>query len=133
MRDDAEVVLIAAGTNDFGTNVKLGTNKDMEDVSFCGALNVLCKGLKEKYPNAIVIFVTPIDRKDSECNDLGISLARYSRKIKEIAGDIYGFTIVDGNCTGFDASDPEFCKNYMVDGVHPNQDAHLLYLSLIHI
>lgn len=127
MRDDAEVVLIAAGTNDFGTNVKLGTNKDMEDVSFCGALNVLCKGLKEKYPNAIVIFVTPIDRKDSECNDLGISLARYSRKIKEIAGDIYGFTIVDGNCTGFDASDPEFCKNYMVDGVHPNQDAHLLY------
>ena len=51
----------------------------------------------------------------------------YYGKIAVAYGDIYGFTIVDGNCTGFDASDPEFCKNYMVDGVHPNQDAHLLY------
>ena len=127
LRGDAEVIMIAAGTNDFGTNVKLGKNTDQEDVSFCGGLNVLCKGLKEKFPNAIVIFITPIDRKDSKSNDLGLSLDDYREKIEEIAGGVYGFTIVDGDCTGFDASDPNFIRDYMRDGVHPNREAHILY------
>ena len=50
MRDDANLVVVAGGTNDFGTNVKLGSANDTHDVSFCGGLHVLCKGLKEKYP-----------------------------------------------------------------------------------
>ena len=127
LRGDAEVIMIAAGTNDFGTNVKLGKNTDQEDISFCGGLNVLCKGLKDKFPNAIVIFITPIDRKGSASNDLGLSLDDYREKIEEIAGGVYGFTIVDGDCTGFDASDPNFIRDYMRDGVHPNREAHILY------
>lgn len=127
LRGDAEVIMIAAGTNDFGTNVKLGNNSDTEDISFCGGLNVLCAGLKEKFPNAKVIFITPIDRRDSASNALGLSLDDYRKKIEEIAGGVYGFEIVDGTCTGFDASDPSFISNYMRDGVHPNQEAHILY------
>ena len=127
MRDDAGIVLIAGGTNDFGTNVVLGSNSDEEDVSFCGGLHVLCKGLREKYPHAAIIFITPIDRKNSASNDLGHSLEEYRKKIREIAGDVYGFRIIDGTCTGFDAGDPEFLKNYMPDGTHPNQECHLLY------
>ncbi len=57
MRDDANLVVVAGGTNDFGTNVKLGTADDTEDVSFCGGLRLLCKGLKEKYPSAKVVFI----------------------------------------------------------------------------
>lgn len=127
MRDDAEIVLIAGGTNDFGTDVILGTNTDREDISFCGALHILCRGLKEKYPEATVVFITPVDRKDSNANKLGLSLDDYRQKIKEIAGGIYGFVIVDGECAGFDAKNPEFCAKYMNDGVHPNPEAHVLY------
>lgn len=127
MRDDAEIVLIAGGCNDFGTNVVLGNSADEEDVSFCGGLHILCKGLQAKYPHAAIIFITPIDRKGSASNDLGLSLDEYRNKIKEIAGDIYGFHIVDGECTGFDANDPTFLEKYMLDGTHPNQECHLLY------
>lgn len=127
LRGDAEVIMIAAGTNDFGTNVRLGRNDDTEDVSFCGGLNVLCRGLKERFPDAAVIFITPIDRKDSASNALGLSLDDYRRKIEEIAGGVYGFRIVDGRCTGFDAGDPAFIRDYMRDGVHPNREAHILY------
>jgi len=127
LRDDAEVIMIAAGTNDFGTNVQLGNNTDQEDVSFCGGLNVLCKGLKEKFPEALIIFITPIDRKGAASNKLGLSLDDYRQKIEEIAGGVYGFKIVDGDCTGFDASDPNFIRDYMRDGVHPNREAHILY------
>ena len=127
LRGDGEVIMIAAGTNDFGTNVRLGRNDDTEDVSFCGGLNVLCRGLKERFPDAAVIFITPIDRKDSASNALGLSLDDYRRKIEEIAGGVYGFRIVDGRCTGFDAGDPAFIRDYMRDGVHPNREAHILY------
>ena len=68
MRDDADLVLIAGGTNDFGTDVVLGDVTDVEDVSFCGGLNILCKGLKDKYPHAEIIFITPIDRKGALSN-----------------------------------------------------------------
>ncbi len=127
MRDDAEIVLIAGGTNDFGTNVVLGNNSDEEDVSFCGGLHILCKGLQAKYPHAAIIFITPIDRKGSASNGLGRSLDDYRKKIKEIAGGIYDFRIVDGECTGFDAGDPKFLEKYMLDGTHPNQECQLLY------
>ena len=105
LRGDAEVIMIAAGTNDFGTNVRL----------------------KERFPDAAVIFITPIDRKDSASNALGLSLDDYRRKIEEIAGGVYGFRIVDGRCTGLDAGDPAFIRDYMRDGVHPNREAHILY------
>ena len=127
LRKDAEVILIAAGTNDFGTNVKLGEITDQEDVSFCGGLNVLCKGLKERFPNSIIIFVTPIDRKGARSNSLGHSLDDYRQMIEEIAGGIYGFEVVDGRCTGFDASSYKFIRDYMRDGVHPNREAHVIY------
>ena len=48
-------------------------------------------------------------------------------RIEEIAGGVYGFRIVDGRCTGFDAGDPAFIRDYMRDGVHPNREAHILY------
>lgn len=127
MRDDAEIVLIAGGTNDFGTDVVLGNSSDEEDMSFCGALNILCRGLKEKYPKSMIVFVTPVDRKDSNSNKLGFRLDDYRQKMKEIAGGIYGFVIVDGECAGFDAKNPEFLAKYMNDGVHPNPEAHVLY------
>lgn len=127
MRDDAELVLIAGGCNDFGTDVVLGNTTDEEDVSFCGGLHVLCKGLKNKYPHATIIFVTPIDRKGSASNGLGLSLEDYRAKIKEIAGGMYGFRIVDGTCTGFDANDPAFLEKYMRDGTHPNQECHRMF------
>ena len=61
--DDAAAVFIAGGTNDWvHDNVPLGEMDSEDDTTFCGALNILCKGLKEKYPTTPVVLMTPIKR-----------------------------------------------------------------------
>lgn len=123
MRDDADLVVVAGGTNDFGTNVKLGSANDTHDVSFCGGLHVLCKGLKEKYPSAKVVFIQPIYRSDKETNDNQNTLSQYRQAIKEIAHGIYGFFVIDTDI-------PEFCERsqeLFPDGVHPTPEGHQIY------
>ncbi len=61
--DDADLVMIAAGTNDWAhDNVLLGDFDSTDDTTFNGALNILLPGLKEKYPTIPVVMMTPIKR-----------------------------------------------------------------------
>lgn len=127
MRDDADIVIVAGGTNDFGTNVMLGTADDKEDTSFCGALNVLCKGLKEKYPSADIVFITPIPRTDKTVNENGNTLLQYRDAITEIAGDIYGFHVIDGEIPELS----EKASELLLDGAHPTPEGHAIYGNYI--
>ena len=122
----ADVVIVAEGTNDFGNNVPLGKKSDKGDVSFYGALDSLCRGLKETYPDARILFVTPIGRFDDECNQIGLSLDDYREAIAQIAGKRYGFFVIDGGKLGFKAHDEDFRRRILRDGVHPNQEGHEL-------
>lgn len=126
MRSDAEVIFIAAGTNDFGTGVPLGKPDDNTDVSFIGAMRCLCRGLKEKYPSGDIIFVSPIDRFDRD-GEHGYPLSRYRDVIDSIAGVEYGFTVIDGGKFAINASDSEFKESHMRDGVHPDPIGQKIY------
>ena len=131
IRPDAEVIFLAVGTNDFGTDVRLGNEDDGTDVSFCGGMNVLCSGLKKNYPGAVFFWILPIDRQTAGANKLGVPLEAYREKIRSVAGEKYGFTILDGSTFGFRAADPVFREAYMLDGVHPNEEGHLLYARAV--
>ena len=122
MNDSAELILVAGGTNDFGTSVSLGTPNDKTDISFYGGLNILCGGLKEKYPDATVVFITPINRNDKNSNDNGNTLEQYRSAIKAVAGVKYGFPIIDGAGSDFKNS-PDALS---ADGVHPTPEGHRL-------
>ncbi|MCD7805634.1 MAG: hypothetical protein LUH03_10940 [Oscillospiraceae bacterium] len=57
--DDADYVIVFAGSVDIGLGVDIG-NEDSEDPSdFYGALNYLCQGLLSKYPQGRIAFITP--------------------------------------------------------------------------
>lgn len=127
--EDASLVFIACGTNDFGTNVVLGTPDDKEDGTFYGAVNALCRGLKEKYPNSGIIFVTPISRMNEDKNEIGLSLNDYRNAIIEVAANRYGFTVIRGDKFDMDANDEAFRKKYMLDGTHPNPQAQVIYAN----
>ncbi len=115
-----DIIFISGGTNDFGLSVPLGTLEDTEDISFYGALDVLCKGILYKYPLAKVVFVTPIVRFDKDKNDIGLTLADYKKAIIDVAHGRYDFAIVDGDMIDIK---PELVK----DRVHPNEVAHEIY------
>ena len=78
-------MFIAMGTNDFGTDVPLGIPDDREDVSFYGALDVVCRKLKTLYEKCGVVFITPIRRFDESANKQGKRLNDYRVAIKEVA------------------------------------------------
>lgn len=65
MDNNADIVAIFGGTNDYGREdfgVKLGKINDMEISTIYGALNNMCLGLKQKYPNSVIFFITPLQR-----------------------------------------------------------------------
>lgn len=62
MSDDADLIVVWGGTNDYHYGHALGGVDDTAKTTFCGALNNLCKGLITKYPQKSILFVTPTPR-----------------------------------------------------------------------
>lgn len=65
MDRDVDAVVVFGGTNDYGHgDAKFGT-MDSEDIyTYCGAINSLITKLKNDFPDAEIIFMTPIHRSD---------------------------------------------------------------------
>lgn len=115
MGDDADVVIVAAGTNDFQYNwTNVGTMEDRTIDTFYGALHVTCLGLLAKFFKKPIIFMTPIKRAqtvtdsdadtdahkggsygnvDSE-NLFGLTLGDYAEIIKEVCR-YYSIPVID--------------------------------------
>lgn len=59
MDDDADYIIVFAGTNDGASGVVIGENSSSNPSEFKGALNIICKGLLDKYPTKRIMFITP--------------------------------------------------------------------------
>ncbi|MBR3856811.1 MAG: SGNH/GDSL hydrolase family protein [Bacteroidaceae bacterium] len=128
MDDDAELVLVAGGTNDWSHgHTALGQFGDTTVLTFYGALDVMCKGLLAKYPGKDIIFITPIKRwpnKGSmvyyEPNNLGYTLTDFVDAIKKVCA-FYGIPVIDlyEKCPINPLID-EIYDAYLPDGTHPN-------------
>jgi lysophospholipase L1-like esterase len=62
MPNDADYVIVFAGTNDANASIALGAADSVIDTEFNGALNVLCSALITKYPTKKIGFITPYRR-----------------------------------------------------------------------
>ena len=125
MNDDADIILVFGGTNDYGRAVcsDLGTENDSTDTTVYGALNILASGLIEKYPKAFIFFVTPLRRADKISNNSkGYSLEDISKAIKQVAYK-YSLPVLDlYNIGGFHIGNDTFRNIYGgKDKLHPNQ------------
>lgn len=127
MIDGADLVIVAGGTNDYGTNVVLGTIADTTDISFYGALHVLCDGLQSKYLGKRIVFITPIHRANEEANTAGYTLEQYRQAIYDVARDVYGFAVIDGKEMAISCANASFKNLYIYDGLHPTQEGHNVY------
>lgn len=118
----AEFVVIASGTNDYGKNVEIGTEKDTDCKTFYGALNTLFTKAKNRFDNVLVI--APIKRKSESANLKGYTLEDYRNALYNRA-KAFGFYFIDGGKIPFD-----FDK-HIPDGLHPNALGHQLYASYL--
>jgi lysophospholipase L1-like esterase len=66
MDDDADYVVVFAGTNDANHNIDIGTEDSTDTETIMGAMNILCVGLITKYPTSKIAFITPYLRSNND-------------------------------------------------------------------
>ena len=128
--ESGDIVIVAAGTNDYGTDVPLGKPSDDTDISFYGAVDEVLHCLAEKNPNGTIFVVLPIPRQQSGPNKQGHTLDDYRRALSQKAVK-YQLPVIDGSWLDIDPSVPEQLKKYMPDGTHPNETGHQMYAELL--
>ena len=63
MTSDADIVVVFGGTNDFGHgDALLGNNLDRTSDTFYGACHELFEKLINKYPESVIVVMTPLHR-----------------------------------------------------------------------
>ncbi len=134
MDDDADLVIVFGGTNDYGSSytVDFGTPSDTEKTTFYGALNYLCNGLIEKYNGKTIVFMTPLHRDIETANVKGKTLLDYVNAIKEVC-QTFGIPVIDTyNISGFTPKNNSFKQAYLPDGLHPNEIGYKLLAERIY-
>ena len=136
MDENADVVVIFGGTNDYGHgDAAIGCFGDRTDDTFYGALHNLYSDLIAKYPTAQLVVMTPLHRagENKVYNDRGVRcvgcLQDYVDIIMEVAG-YYGIPVLDlHRVSGLQPEVPALREAYVPDGLHPNDAGHGLICS----
>ena len=127
MDADADIVIVLGGTNDFGHgDAPFGSFDDKTSDTFCGALNVLCTNLIERYPGRVIIIATPLHRCDEEWrrSDSGADLGAYVGAIRK-AAEYYSLPVLDlWAMSGLQPNLPVIQEKFMPDKLHPNDAGH---------
>ena len=129
MDADADIVLVFGGTNDHGHgNAPLGTVEDQTPDTFHGALNTLYSLLKEHFPGAAIVVLTPLHRADENTpkEDSGAVLSDYVEIIRN-AAHRHGLPVLDlYAASAIAAHIPEVAQQLTTDGLHPNDEGHAI-------
>lgn len=140
MLGNEDIAIIMGGTNDLSNNVPIGTFDSAGAIAttdtFYGALNVLFKGLKQKYQNKPIVIITPLNAVNQNIPNgistgLKLTMEDYRVAIRNVA-KLYGFYILElQNLVGFDSMIEADRQKFITDGVHPNQAGHDIMAKVI--
>lgn len=99
--NNADIVMVMGGVNDcqsgYYTKEEFGSPRKREEGdmnTFCGALRTMLEGLRQKYPKALLIYLTPLKYNDRNEYPKGrwehtAQLPRYVEAIKGICDDYH--------------------------------------------
>lgn len=129
MPKNVDAIVVFGGTNDFGHGDSKMGNIDSKDIyTFCGAMNTLIEELKSDFPNAKIVFLTPLRRADeNNPNHDGKILKDYVDAILEITKK-HNISVIDLFSSGIiDPKDLEV----LPDGLHPSDKGHIIMADYI--
>ncbi|BCD21077.1 SGNH/GDSL hydrolase family protein [Bacillus cereus] len=116
MDNDADIIFILIGTNDASAGVPIGNDDSTNKKEFKGALNIMLGGLRDKYPDKLIIISNQLHR----FNDNTVKLNDY-RDATKVMCQKYKMVMYDAFAnTGFDFAKGYYDKILTDDGLHPN-------------
>ena len=129
MEKKADLVCVFGGTNDYcHGDAPLGKFGDKTPDTFYGALYTLSTYLQNNYLNAQIVFFTPLHRSDEEVKTIKPDgehiLKEYVEAVKQNA-EYFSFPVLDlWKEGGMQPCVPSVKKEYMPDGLHPNDKGY---------
>ncbi len=138
MDDDADVVVVFGGTNDYGHgDALLGEFSDRTPDTFYGACHYLYSGLIKKYLGKTIVIMTPLHRcnelsKNAGCKeqDYG-TLKSYVDIIREVA-EFYSLPVLDLYAySGMQPMIDEIREVYIPDGLHPSDEGNCVIAHML--
>ncbi len=127
---DTDLILIMGGTNDGFCLHKenVGNFEERSPRTLIGDLDELMRGLKENYPDAEIVFITPLpnvlhdilrkERPELMSQRVIVdSMITLAREYEYDVIDLYDSNLLDSH-------DAAVISNYMPDGVHCNPDGY---------
>lgn len=135
MEDDADIVVVFGGTNDFGHgDAPIGCMYDRTPDTFFGACHYIFSGLLRKYLGKPIVVMTPVHRLVEDTSlaiKAPVTLRHYVEVIREVA-EYYGLYLLDlYKYCPLQPKVSEVGEKYMPDGLHPNDDGHELIARML--
>lgn len=138
MDKDADLIVVFGGTNDYGNGqAPLGEITDSTMFTFYGALRVLCVNLIKQYPDAMIVFITPLHRWNED-GGLGTwkpdgvvqhPLKDYAKAIRDVC-EQFSIPVLDMfGKGGMPINVHEYAVQYTTDALHPNDEGHKILAS----
>jgi len=133
MDDDADIVVVFGGTNDYGHgDAPIGGFTDRTPETFYGACHYLYQGLIKKYLGKQIVIMTPLHQV-GEYKNTGSTktwgsgtLKDYVNIIREVA-EYYSLPVLDLYAnSGLQPEIEEIREKYIPDGLHPNAEGHAI-------
>jgi lysophospholipase L1-like esterase len=140
MDSDADVIVIFGGTNDYGHgDAPIGEFNDRTADTFYGALHTLYTNLINKYPEAMIIVLTPLHRwgeedkrGDNRMKPVPMEDLKTYRDIIMRVAEYYSLPVLDLYAnSGIQPNLPIMREIYAPDGLHPNDKGHIKIAKMI--
>lgn len=120
IKESSNIIIVMCGYNDAGL-APLGTIDSTDKTTFYGAMNTMCKGLKEKYEDSYIVFMTCFKYNhvdiSKDVNSFGeLRMDYFSTAVKNVCKK-YNIDIFDT----FEELSFDTARDTL-DKVHPNQE-----------
>ena len=141
MDDDADLIIVLAGRNDYRSlPVPIGKKDDIGNDTFYGGVKTLLSGLWNKYPTKTIVFCTMFKAlcendellRDNEWKNYAGNIQEdYNNVIKEVCKD-YSIPVIDLYNEGiFNSWNPSSKSAWFSDTVHPNEEGQRILGEII--
>ena len=111
--NNADIILLEGGRNDFNKDVAIGETDSYDTTTFSGALNVTIEGLKEKYPNAMIVCISNWNFPDEKFGRVYSDYAGAMEAVAERQG-VYYIPACDPAVSGINMASKSFRELYCI-------------------